>query len=390
MNQIRVCMVSQDFLPNIGGIATHILKVAEALVRAGHPTCVLKSDFDAGSLEIETINGVEVHRLKMDKAVSGRVGLMRNVVATRRYLIDLLDRKDIDIVHWHQLRVGSWQTRFIGRQRPRVFTNHTSHYLEFVKRPWSRLYLRFILSHADQVIAPSRELAEASLLFAPAECIHYIPNGVDMADFEQPVDASAVRKRFDIPTGRQIIICPRRLAPKNGIEYLIRALPTIVANVPQAHLLIVGGGFPRERERLLDIVYADHMKDHVLFTGNVPYQAMSGLYSLARVAVFPSLVEATSLACLEAQASRVAVVATNVGGLPEIITDGHTGLLVNPRDPEALAQAVCRVLLDTDLQARLAQAAHDEVEARFTWDVTAQQVLKVYRLALASHHQGVS
>jgi type III pantothenate kinase len=126
--------------------------------------------------------------------------------------------------------------------------------------------------------------------------------------------------------------------------------------------------------------------DSVIFAGSQDNRDLPEFYAAADIVAIPSLKEATSIAGLEAMASACAVVATNVGGLPEIIEDGVTGLLVPPRDPAALSLAITRLVETPALRKHLGLAARARVERSFTWEQVANETTKAYERAIAVWH----
>jgi glycosyltransferase involved in cell wall biosynthesis len=167
-----------------------------------------------------------------------------------------------------------------------------------------------------------------------------------------------------------------RLEAEKGHRYLLEAWPEIVAQVPSAWLLAVGEGSAlgvlRERAASLP---------HVVFTGR--REDISALTADLAVAVLPSLREAQGISILEAMARRVPVVASAVGGIPEVITSGVDGLLVPPADPAALAAAVTSVLCDPVLRSRLGEAGYRTVADRFSIDAQVHRIEAVYDEELA-------
>jgi glycosyltransferase involved in cell wall biosynthesis len=148
--------------------------------------------------------------------------------------------------------------------------------------------------------------------------------------------------------------------------------------------LIVGDG--PEREKLEKRVREVDLEGSVIFTGSQDNHQLPAFYADADIVAIPSLKEATSIAGLEAMASGRAVVATNVGGLPEIIGDEVTGLLVPPRDPEALSLAIIRLIASRELRQQLGQAARLRVETEFTWEHAVRQTTQAYERAICLWH----
>jgi glycosyltransferase involved in cell wall biosynthesis len=173
------------------------------------------------------------------------------------------------------------------------------------------------------------------------------------------------------------------LEPKNGVEFFIRSIPIVRERFPNAQFLVAGGGFPEERARFEDMLRAFGQQKGVVFSGNVSNTVMPKFYALATIAVLPSLMEATSIAGLEAMACGLPLIGTTVGGIPEIISDGDSGLLVEPRDERALAGAMLRLLEDQSLRTSLGREARRRVETEFAWSEIARRTCEVYDRVLA-------
>jgi glycosyltransferase involved in cell wall biosynthesis len=174
--------------------------------------------------------------------------------------------------------------------------------------------------------------------------------------------------------GRPRLIVPRRLYPKNGVEYFVRALPRILAHV-EIEALIVGDG--PERTRLEALAGQLGVSKQIVFLGARANHEMPGLLGQADIAVIPSLMEATSIAALEAMSCGTPVAASAVGGLPEII-DGEVGGLFAPGDPEALAACVLMLLGRPDLE-RLGREGRRRVVENWSLDRMVERHLEIYQ-----------
>lgn len=377
-------MISRDFLPNVGGIAAHVYELSRALVQQGHHVHVVKTGYGKSpTVTVENLDGIQVHRLFSP----GRIRRWRFITLlrqVRRYVRDLLGGEQIDILHWHVLISGSYESRFLDAAVPSVFSNHSSVYLEMVEKPWTRLYLRWLLAHADYIIAPSEELAEkTSRIGYPSNRVEYIPNGVDIQKYTPAVDGAKVRADLGLSRDAILVLCPRRLAPKNGVIYLVQAFPAVKRALSiQVKLLIAGGGFPRERKRIQKQIASDGTMNDIALLGNVHNDRMPALYAAADIVVLPSLIEAVSIAGLEAMSTGKPLVGTNVGGIPVIIEEGVTGHLVPPRDPHALAAAVLALSKNPDKRRRMGEAGRQKVEREFRWDIIAQRTVNIYKRVL--------
>jgi glycosyltransferase involved in cell wall biosynthesis len=167
--------------------------------------------------------------------------------------------------------------------------------------------------------------------------------------------------------------------------YLIEAM-SLLSDHPEAHLVIVGEG--HERPQLEALIHRLHLEESVELKGRVSNEELTRLYAACQVFVLPAIVdpggdtEMLGMVLPEAMRYRKPVVSTRVGGISDIVTDGETGLLVEEKDPLALAEAIARLLNDPALAARLAAAGYAHVRQHFSGQVVAQRMADVYRQAL--------
>ena len=175
------------------------------------------------------------------------------------------------------------------------------------------------------------------------------------------------------PAPRRIVV-PRRLYEKNGVEYLVRAVPRMARTLAGLQVVVVGDG--PERARLKALARELGVGERMRFLGARAHDEMPGLLCSGEVAVFPSLMEATSVAALECMACGVPVAASRVGGLPEIV-DESVGALFEPADPEGLADAVLALLTEGDLEA-MGRRARARVVSRWSNERLAERHLEIY------------
>ncbi len=222
---------------------------------------------------------------------------------------------------------------------------------------------------ADKVVANAEAIAgRLRQERVPAGKIVVVPNGIDLARFrDDPAPASPRR-----------IVMVANLRPEKGHDTLIDAAATVLARFPDAHFDLVGDG--AERERLVGYARERGVAHAFSFLGHcedVPARLAAG-----EVFVLPSRSEAFPNAVLEAMAAGLAVVASAVGGIPEVVRNDHTGLLVPPGRPDALADCLCRLLSDRALCARLATAGRAFVEARFSFERMVESFEHLYHTEL--------
>jgi glycosyltransferase involved in cell wall biosynthesis len=173
--------------------------------------------------------------------------------------------------------------------------------------------------------------------------------------------------------------------PMKGLAPLLEALAKVRTEANNAHLVVIGK--PKEKSKIPRLIGRLGLTDAVEFVSGVTTERIVELYAEAEVACVPSLYEGFSLPAVEAMACGVPVVGTTGGAVPEVIgTDGETGLLVPPSDPDALAGAILRALRDAPLRARIGAAGRARALERFTWRQTAVGTVEQYRALLDQHH----
>ncbi|MCW4017210.1 MAG: glycosyltransferase family 4 protein [Candidatus Bathyarchaeota archaeon] len=212
------------------------------------------------------------------------------------------------------------------------------------------------------------------------EKIRIVPNGVDPERFKP--DAEGCRREFKArigADGRQVVLFVGRLIPRKGLSYLIQAAKNIVQGRNQTLFVIVGDG-PSKSSLEAEVAQAN-LSGNFLFLGDVSETDLSAAYACAEVFVFPSIQEGQGIALLEAQASATPVVAFNVSGVSEAVLTGETGLLVEPADSDAFADAVLKLLSDASLRQSMGVNGRKYIVSELTWDVCAQKMLGVYREA---------
>jgi len=250
---------------------------------------------------------------------------------------------------------------------PLVSTWHTSHFLKRAESPFWRPIFQRLLRWSDHNLAASVQIARVGESIAPGVTVEALANGVETGVFRRISPALPASKR------RRIIV-PRRLFHKNGVEFLVKAMPLIAEEV-DVEAVIVGDG--PERPVLEALAEELRMTDRIRFLGAHTHDEMPGLLSSAELAIFPSLMEATSVAAIECMACEVPVAASDVGGLPELI-DGDVGGLFESANPTALAQTVIALLRRADLAA-LGVRARARVLERWSNSRLVDRHLEIYR-----------
>jgi glycosyltransferase involved in cell wall biosynthesis len=363
-------LVTSEYPPDVGGIGSHVAELARGLAPVIDRVTVVHPQSFGSELPRKAVDNFEVDRPRLIK------GEPFYGVMLHRWLRTALSRSPFDLVHVHGVRPLA-ATR--GLKVPTVFTNHSSGFLaRLAASPARQKRTTDLLQHIASLIAPSDELVEAAWTLGYRGPATMIPNGVDPERFKP--GASPVRARLGIGADETVILLARRLVEKNGVIWFARALGPLK---DQAFRVIVAGE-GGERPAMEAILAESGMLDRTIFLGSVANTDMPDLYRAADLSVLPSLAEATSIAGLEAMACALPLVGTDVGGIPTIVDDKATGLLVPPRDPGAMAKALGQLISDTDMRRRMGAAARAKVEREFTWPVIVERTIEIYRAAVAA------
>jgi glycosyltransferase involved in cell wall biosynthesis len=286
-----------------------------------------------------------------------------------------------EVVHNHMFRaevVGTKAALHLGEEgcrRPVVISTVHSSRVRCVE---DRETLRQLTPLMDRLIVVSKaieqKIADEGRRGAPVSLIY---NGVDLQRYNHQQPCCTLHEDYHIDAEAPIVGVVARLEPEKGHRTLLAAWPLVLAAVPNTWLLVVGEGSEQDSlEAQADIL---GISGRVVFTGR--REDVPAVTAALDVSVLPSYREAQGLSVLEAMALSRPVVASAVGGIPEMIEDGVSGLLVPPHDCEALAAAIVRLLTDHPLADTIARRGHDLVHERFCIELMVESVSDLYDAA---------
>jgi glycosyltransferase involved in cell wall biosynthesis len=356
---------------------SHVFSLTQSFSQLGHEVVVVTKPQPATKFHERNglVDVVRIPFLKVPRTMS-----LQYVTGAAAYLTWLVLTWKPDILHVHSFWPELLATKHLHRRVRIVHTAHESLFLIMAAQPRYHRRLRFIFSKIDGLIGPSDELIDVARKFGvPVGRSMFLSNGVDAERFS-PQTKGLIRKRYAVADTTQVVLCPRRLVPKNGVKFLLGAVPEILRQHPETLIVIVGEG--PERAALQAQCAALGIQEKVIFAGAIANDEINRYYADADLVVLPSLKEATSIAALEAMASAKPIVATDVGGLPYLVTDGVTGLLVTPADTTTLAHAINELLAVPARRSQMGKAARDRVLHELTWDHVAQRTLDFYARVL--------
>lgn len=292
-----------------------------------------------------------------------------------------LSIRDVDLVHAVMVNaaaLSAWGYLRI-RRRPSLLTLQSGDSEQYVREylgPGFPLF-RFLHRPFDRIHAISSHLRDRAVGFgASPGSITVVPNGVDLPLFDRlrfPArELDELRERLGVQ-GKRVIVSVSRLALKNGLDTLMRALALLERDTV---LVLVGDG--EDRGKLETLARELGVQDRVVFAGTVDPAETARYLSIGEIFARPSLSEGLGTAFLEAMACGLPVVATPVGGILDFLRDGENGLLCPVGDPESVSGALSRLLDDPVLARRLGDAGHDLVSREYGWDSVAERIGRLY------------
>jgi phosphatidylinositol alpha-1,6-mannosyltransferase len=362
----RTLVVTNDFPPRQGGIESFVLSLVQRL--PPEDVVVYTARMEGDRAYDETL-GFPVYR---DRA---RTLLPTPRVATRTAQV-LRAEGCTSVLFGAAAPLGLLAEPLRAAGARRVVGLTHGHETWWARVPGTRQALRRIGEGCDTLTYlgdyTRRHVASALSLEAAARMVR-LPPGVDAEVFRPGSGGELVRRRLGIDARRPVVACIARLKPRKGQDTLIRALPEVLRQVPDALLLIVGGG--PDRERLQRLTDACGVRDSVIFTGAVPWEHIPPYVDAADVFAMPCRTrrlglepEALGIVFLEASATGLPVVVGDSGGAPDACLDGATGYVVDGTSPSAVAGRVCELLLDRELAHAMGARGRDWVRDAWNWD----------------------
>lgn len=242
-------------------------------------------------------------------------------------------------------------------------------------RGWWGEFNRHQLSvFCDEVIVHGEELREQMMRYhnIPGERVHAIPMG------EHQVAPFTRYEREGVSEDGSLVLFFGRIYEYKGLEYLIKAEPIITREVPGAKIVIAGAG---ENFEKYEMMMGQRKDNFMVHNYRIPYQEGAELFQRCSLVVLPYIDASQSGVVITAYGFKKPVVVTNVGSLPEIVDEGKTGFIVPPRNPEALAEAVVRLLRDKDLRKKMGENAYHKLKTDLSWDRITEKTVEVYEKA---------
>ena len=341
---MNVCILGH-YPPHIGGVSSHTYLLSQELVKRGDNVIVLtyphQNIHDYDEVHVETAPTINIKGLR---------GFFFFISATLK-LISITRKYDIDLVHAHYLLPPGLIAILanIFTRRKTAVTVHGSDINILASNPLLRILIIYVLKKTDYIAVVNEPLKEKIIKLDNdlKDKLMVTPNAVDVEKYKPDNETNFIED-MNLDKDKPLILFVGNLVPQKGLNYLLEAKKILKTNV---QLVIVGDG--SLMMNLKEMVVNEDIKD-VIFTG--ARRDVDKIMPVGDVFVLPSISEGFPITLLEAFASGLPAVATNVGGIPGLVTS-DVGLLVEPGDPVALAESLDLILMDDKLKERMGNAA---------------------------------
>ena len=377
---MNIAIFASAFYPHFGGVEEACRHLALEYGRRGHQAHVITTRHPADLPAHETTQGVEVWRFPFEMPRARPAGLARfagSFPAERRAVADLLRSLGTDIVHVQCVGPNGFYALWAAQDAnlPLVVTTQGERTMDagqlYQKSLAANWTLKRLLRRADYVTACSQQTLDDAKAFAGPKVAESraVYNGIDLSEFDGDTTPYAHPRPYILGIGRVV--------PQKGFDILLDAYARLVYRLPGAPDLIIAGDGP-ERERLGVQSEALGLSERVHLIGRADRPQAVRLFHGCEFFVLPSRQEPQGIVSLEAMACAKPIVAARVGGVPEIVSDGETGLLFRGGDAVALAHTLETMLAEPDRAAEMGRAGRARAEAHFTWPRIADQYFEIY------------
>jgi glycosyltransferase involved in cell wall biosynthesis len=372
----KVLFVSSLYYPHVGGIETMITELSQFYKKLGIETVSLTKKWPANFSEEDEFNGIKIFRVRNART----------------------DEEFFSVIDWLRSNASKIKAdiiHVIGIRRPLPL-------IALLLSKWWGVPIMCTVAGGDvpdQIDSAPGRIWDEGISFIPdvlkqSDCVNcvstalikdlnrVIPDLNKVETLYAGMDFSVINNAKVEKIKKNYIFCLRRLDPSKGVDILIKAFNLIKDRFPDLFLVIAGDG--SEKESLITLVESCSLSNRVIFIGMVELSRGMSLLKGATLTVVPSLSEGGGLVNVEAQATGCPVIASRVGGIPEYVKDGESGILFEPGNYQELAEKISQLLSDSSLQKKLIYGGIQYAQ-KFNWDILAPQYIELYEQLIRNH-----
>jgi glycosyltransferase involved in cell wall biosynthesis len=376
---MKIALLSEKYTPDVGGLAISTERFARLLSSAGRDVRVFcpSPNLPPSEKRTQPQSGASVTRFGAHKRVDD------TLVDWFELIIEEHSREPFDVLHAYFLTQAGFVATYTGKylDLPSVVSMRGNDIERAAFDPARFSHLMYALQNADTVTTNATALARKAKALVDRD-VTLIPNGVDTDHF-RPLQRNAfLAETLGLSDGmkdeQRVVGFAGELRAKKGLETLLRAYAQ-TNQVQTTTLLVVGDVRPGEDRKMYDEIKSSIPNSNIILAGYVSNRDLPSYYCLMDVFLHPSLRDGMPNALLEAMACQIPVIATPVGGIPDVVSDCDNGILVPANDAGALADSIGRVLGDRSLAAKLGAAGRQTIVERFTPQMELDANLEIYR-----------
>jgi glycosyltransferase involved in cell wall biosynthesis len=419
---MKICAVSQSFFPYTGGVSYYLLWLGRRCHELGHKLTIIHLRPKDSSIE-EEIETIKVYRVPKEKpnprVIEGYtrfkeliLKVFHGVETSEEKLInkhlygfneyvtvnshfaemvrEVYEKEPFDLLHVHDFQVLLIGSMLKDLKIPKIFTWHIP-ITENTPKAWMDFIVTYMKEYDNVVLSTKDYVATAIRYGLPWNKITCIPPFIAV---EKP-KKNEFRRKYGIDQDEKIILCVARIDPLKGQDRLIRALPDIVKVLPKVKCVLIGNGSMTKdvlkasekkiyEQNLKQLVEELHLKDYVIFTGNITRSELMQAYETCDVVVLPSIMEGFGLTITEGMAFGKPVIGSATGGIMTQIWPGVNGYLIEPGNSTQLSEALIMILSNEDLRKSLGAKAKDIYEKDYSLERGVRDNLELYERVLTT------
>ena len=409
---MKICFVAPEFLPIVGGVGTHIVELIQNLPKdidihvLTLKRRIVNSNVELSEAQIKDYFNRDIHLHMMTEANDEFLYNAKFQLECYKWIQKLYKEEKIDLFHSHFGHMPDLLIKLRGLNIPIITTAHvtnsglsqslmetgvkfrdleTAGKYSVILAPFLSFIERIYLKKCTHIIAVSHWMKNILVqnYGINEKLIEVIPNGVNPNLFDQNNHTNLLSDIKD-----PIILFTGRFTSTKGINYIIEAIPKVLSKEKNVHFVFVGGGNPEPY--LKQIKELGISSKNYTYLGYIEdYRDMAAIYSKASVYLAPSLYENLPIRILEAMSAGTPIIASNICAIPEAIEDGINGLLIPPRDSDALAEKILYLLQNKELAIKMGVCARNTIQSKFEWEDIGKQTAACYEKAICDFNTGI-